>query len=263
MCIRDRCRGTEFSSATSLVAASIIKLSKLSSKFVLTTHLHKLCHLDEVTSLDNVSIEHMRVCFDKDNNLIYDRKIERGKLENISYGVHIAEKLGLSEIPDFIITAEKIRKKLMNKSSEVLPIKKSVYNAKLYINDCEICGKKAIDTHHIRFQEDANEKGFFDDVAYHKNHIGNLVGLCKKCHDDVHNGDLEIKGKIFTSNGIKVLHERKKKKEKRGKYTEEEIERIISLKEEPYITQKRASIQLKKEGIDISVGTVGKYWRNV
>jgi len=257
------CRGTEFSSATSLVAASIIKLSKLSSKFVLTTHLHKLCHLDEITSLDNVSIEHMKVSFDEDNNLIYDRKIERGRLENISYGVHIAEKLGLSEIPDFIITAEKIRKKLMNKSSEVLPIKKSVYNAKLYINDCEICGKKAIDTHHIRFQEDANEKGFFDDVAYHKNHIGNLVGLCKKCHDDVHNGDLEIKGKIFTSNGIKVLHERKKKKEKRGKYTEKEIERIISLKEEPYITQKRASIQLKKEGIDISVGTVGKYWRNV
>ena len=256
------CRGTEHCSATSLVAASIIKLSKLSSKFVLTTHLHKLCHLDEVTSLDNVSIEHMRVCFDEDNNLIYDRKIERGKLENISYGVHIAEKLGLSEIPDFIITAEKIRKKLMNKSSEVLPVKKSVYNAKLYVNDCEICGNKAIDTHHIRFQEDANEKGFFDDVAYHKNHIGNLVGLCKKCHDDVHNGDLEIKGKIFTSNGIKVLHHRNKKKEKKGKYTNDEIGRIISLKKEPFITQKKASIQLKKEGIDISVGTVGKYWRN-
>jgi len=159
------------------------------------------------------------------------------------------------------MTAEKIRKKLMNKSSEVLPVKKSVYNAKLYVNDCEICGKKAIDTHHIRFQEDADEKGFFDDVAYHKNHIGNLVGLCKKCHDDVHNGNLEIEGKVFTSNGIKVMFHRKKKKGKKGKYTEEQLERIMSLKDEPFITQKKASIQLKKGGIDISAGTVGKYWK--
>jgi DNA mismatch repair ATPase MutS len=256
------CRGTEYSSATSLVAASIIKLSELSSKFVLTTHLHKLCHLEEITSLDNVSIEHMRVCFDEDNNLIYDRKIERGRLENISYGVYIAEKLGLSEIPDFIMTAEKIRKKLMNKSSEVLPVKKSVYNAKLYVNDCEICKDKAVDTHHIRFQEDADKKGFFDDVYYHKNHIGNLVALCKKCHDDVHNGDLEIQGKVFTSNGVKILHYRKEKKKKKGKYTEEQINRIMNLKDEPFITQKKASIQLKKRGIDISAGTVGKYWRN-
>jgi len=255
------CRGTEHSSATSLVAASIIALSKLSSKFVLTTHLHRLCTLEEITNLDNISIEHMKVSFDEDNNLIYDRKIERGKLENISYGVHIAEKLGLSDIPDFIMTAEKIRKKLMNKSSEVLSVKKSVYNAKLYVNNCEICGKKAVDTHHIKFQEDANEKGFFDDVYYHKNHIGNLVALCKKCHDDVHNGDLEIEGKVFTSDGIKILHHRREKKIKKGKYTEKQIGRIISLKEEPFITQKKASIQLKKGGIDISAGTVGKYWR--
>ena len=257
------CRGTEHCSATSLVASSIIKLSQMSSKFILTTHLHKLCHLEEITSLDNVSIEHMKVSFDEDDNLIYDRKIERGKLENISYGVHIAEKLGLSEIPDFILTAEKIRKKLMNKSSEILPTKKSVYNAKLYVNDCEICGKKAVDTHHIRFQEDANEKGFFDDVYYHKNHIGNLVALCKKCHDDVHNGNLEIEGKVFTSNGIKILHHRKEKKKKKGKYNEEQIERIMSIKDESFITQKKASIQLKKEGIDISAGTIGRYWRKV
>ena len=255
------CRGTEFTSATALVASAIMNLSKLSSKFILTTHLHKLCDLEEIRELENVSIEHMKVIFDEDNKLIYDRKIERGKLENISYGVHIADKLGLSEIPNFIMNAEMIRKKLMNKSAELLPTKKSVYNAKLYVNDCEICGKKAIDTHHIKFQEDADEKGFFEDVAYHKNHIGNLVALCKKCHDEVHNGNLEIEGKTLTTDGIKVIFHRKEKKVKKGKYKEEQIERIISLKDEPYITQKKASIQLKKEGIDISAGTVGKYWR--
>jgi hypothetical protein len=255
------CRGTEFTSATALVASAIMNLSKLSSKFILTTHLHKLCDLEEIRELENVSIEHMKVIFDEDNKLIYDRKIERGKLENISYGVHIADKLGLSEIPNFIMNAEMIRKKLMNKSAELLPTKKSVYNAKLYVNDCEICGKKAIDTHHIKFQEDADEKGFFEDVAYHKNHIGNLVALCKKCHDEVHNGNLEIEGKTMTTDGIKVIFHRKEKKVKKGKYGEEQIERIISLKDEPYITQKKASIQLKKEGIDISAGTVGKYWR--
>ncbi len=255
------CRGTEFTSATALVASAIMNLSKLSSKFILTTHLHKLCDLEEIRELENVSIEHMKVIFDEDNKLIYDRKIERGKLENISYGVHIADKLGLSEIPNFIMNAEMIRKKLMNKSAELLPTKKSVYNAKLYVNDCEICGKKAIDTHHIKFQEDADDKGFFEDVAYHKNHIGNLVALCKKCHDEVHNGNLEIEGKTMTTDGIKVIFHRKEKKVKKGKYSKKQIERIISLKNEQYITQKKASIQLKKEGINISSGTVGKYWR--
>ena len=70
----------------------------------------------------------------------------------------------------------------------------------------------------------------------------------------------KIEGKTFTSNGIKVIFQRKKKG-KKGKYTEEQIERIISLKDEPFITQKKASIQLKKENINISAGTVGKYWR--
>jgi hypothetical protein len=57
------------------------------------------------------------------------------------------------------------------------------------------------------------------------------------------------------------MFHRKKKKGKKGKYTEEQLERIMSLKDEPFITQKKASIQLKKGGIDISAGTVGKYWK--
>ena len=30
----------------------------------------------------------------------------------------------------------------------------------------------------------------------------NLCSICEKCHDNIHNGDLEINEAILTSNGI-------------------------------------------------------------
>jgi hypothetical protein len=39
---------------------------------------------------------------------------------------------------------------------------------------CEMCGKKAVDIHHIH----GRGKG--------KNVIGNLIALCRRCHDTAH-----------------------------------------------------------------------------
>ena len=69
------------------------------------------------------------------------------------------------------------------------------------MDKCKICNsRRATETHHIRFQRDADENGFID--HFHKNKKFNLICLCEECHDNIHNGDLEINEAILTSNGI-------------------------------------------------------------
>ena len=56
---------------------------------------------------------------------------------------------------------------------------------------CEVCGNKAVDIHHIngRYANDSNE-------------IENLVALCRKCHQDAHNG-------ILSKGDLHVVHNSK------------------------------------------------------
>jgi 5-methylcytosine-specific restriction endonuclease McrA len=44
---------------------------------------------------------------------------------------------------------------------------------------CENCGSKAVDVHHINYRSHCGE-----DV------IDNLIGLCRSCHNAVHNGKI-------------------------------------------------------------------------
>ena len=69
------------------------------------------------------------------------------------------------------------------------------------MDKCRICNiNDATETHHIRFQRDADDNGFID--HFHKNKKFNLIALCEGCHDRIHNGELEISEAILTSNGI-------------------------------------------------------------
>ena len=70
---------------------------------------------------------------------------------------------------------------------------------------CEIC-KEAIGTeiHHLEEQQDADENGFIG--SFHKNHKANLVSICEKCHDDIHNGNKKApKRKKKTTKGIQLI----------------------------------------------------------
>ena len=78
---------------------------------------------------------------------------------------------------------------------------KKIYTSLLNKKKCNICkNEDATETHHIRFQRDADDNGFID--HFHKNKKFNLICLCEECHDNIHNGDLEINEAILTSNGI-------------------------------------------------------------
>ena len=75
-----------------------------------------------------------------------------------------------------ICIAFKIRNKIIDKSDDLLSTKVSKYNSKLYIDCCQMCGsKESLDTHHIKFQELADENKFIDHV--HQNDLSNLIIL--------------------------------------------------------------------------------------
>jgi 5-methylcytosine-specific restriction endonuclease McrA len=62
---------------------------------------------------------------------------------------------------------------------------------------CTVCKKaKAQEVHHIKEQHTADKNGFIGHL--HKNHRSNLMPLCEKCHDEIHNNGKKEKDKDST-----------------------------------------------------------------
>ena len=154
--------------------------------------------MKRITEIPELKIKHLSVKYDSNTNiLIFDRKLKDGSGDSI-YGLEVCRSLDLEM--DFIKLATTIRQEILGKEF-LLKNKKSKYNSKLIIDKCNICKKEdATETHHIRFQRDADENGFID--HFHKNKKFNLIGLCENCHDRIHNGELEINEAMLSSNGI-------------------------------------------------------------
>ena len=192
------CSGTETKSAIAIVSAGILDLIKKNSSFIFATHLHELSQMKRIKDIVNLKIKHLSVKYNETNkNLIFDRGLKNGPGDSI-YGLEVCRSLDLES--DFIKLATTIRQEILG-INILLKNKKSKYNSKLIIDKCNICkSKDATETHHIRFQRDADENGFIE--HFHKNKKFNLVGLCESCHNRIHNGELEINEAILTSNGI-------------------------------------------------------------
>ena len=115
---------------------------------------------------------------------------------------------------DFLKNAEKIRKQLMDVSTNLIETKSSKYNSNIIVSSCGICGMIPnggipLDTHHIVYQQYENDKGYvkINNTQHHKNQEHNLIPLCKSCHDKEHNGTISIKGYIETTTGRKLLYD--------------------------------------------------------
>ena len=230
------CSGTESISALSIVASGILDILSKNGNFIFATHLHELCDIDVIKSaetINKIQVYHIHVDTDKDGNIIFDRKLTKGKGSSV-YGLEICKYLKMPE--DFLKNAEKIRKQLMDIPTNIVEPKSSKYNSKLIVSGCGICGYIPnggipLDTHHIVYQQNQDENGFvkIKNTSFHKNEEYNLIPLCKKCHDDEHNGNLKIKGYIETSNGRKILYECLNKVVKHDNDKEiKEIRKIIS-----------------------------------
>jgi DNA mismatch repair protein MutS len=203
------CKGSEQYSATSIFAASVLRLVNKGSKVMFTTHLHGVSKLQQIQKNNLISIMHLSVLCEG-NDIIFERTLKPGPCSDL-YGLEVARAVGLDRV--FMKQAFELRDEILQTNSEVLSSKRSRYNSKKIVNACEICGykpssslQKPLHTHHIQFQKDADENGYIGKI--HKNKKSNLVVLCDECHSDVHEERLTISGYIQTLSGVKLQYRR-------------------------------------------------------
>ena len=200
------CSGTESISAISIFVAGIQKLIEGNSSFIFATHLHEIVNYDEITSMDNLSIKHMTVIYDKERDLlIYDRKLKDGPGDNM-YGLEVCKSLNLPE--DFLEKAHDIRMKYHPEKSSILSLKNSHFNSKKVMGLCEKCGSSmGKEVHHLIHQSEANNDGIIESNIFgkfNKNHTGNLMTLCEDCHNNIHKDKKQHK-KVKTTKGYAVV----------------------------------------------------------
>ena len=180
------CSGTEMESALSIFVAGLSKLHRNASSFIFATHFHEIVDFDEIRALTKLHSYHMAVTFDREADLlIYDRKLREGSGPR-TYGLEVCKSLYLEE--EFMEEAYKIRNKYYPNTRGELSNDKTRYNSKKIRGKCEMCNEKmGEEIHHINQQKDADKNGFIG--SFHKNHPANLMSICEKCHDDIHNND--------------------------------------------------------------------------
>ncbi len=211
------CRSTEVISATSIVSAIIIKLSQTKSSFIFTSHLHNVMKLDKIKQLTNIKACHLTVEHDKEKDvLIFDRKLKDGVGDEI-YGITVAKHI--IQDNEFISLAQEIKNILLNQTSLLLSTDTSQYNSNKYKDMCEVCnvkskleddGRGSLDVHHLVSQ--CNFKNGI--VVKDKEHVvmndlSNLITVCKKCHNDIHKGVINVDSYIKTTDGKKLIIDQK------------------------------------------------------
>jgi len=199
-------QGTETESALAIVSAAILKLLSLKSTFIFATHLHQLGSIAQLKAVKHLIFLHLGIRYDEANDtLIYNRVLQLGQGDSL-YGLEFAKSLHMDG--EFLKTAQAIRESLGAYGSEVKKLRKrksSKYNKALYLSKCALCDEGVDDVHHIAHQREANETGHID--HFHKNHKYNLIPLCKKHHQMVHEGKIVISGFMMTSEGLKLHYE--------------------------------------------------------
>ena len=189
------CSGTESMSATALVAAGVETLGTRGSKFLFATHLHELASIVKVKSM------HLKVHYDATTDtLVYDRCLAPGSGSAL-YGLEVCRALDLPA--EFLERAITIRKSL---EGATVPHPSS-YSSAAIVELCAVCeGKTLLEMHHIRPQA---EGGAAAAEGFDIHSPGNLVCLCRSCHDDHHAGILQILRWSETSRGRKLEWSRK------------------------------------------------------
>lgn len=201
------CSGTEAVSAVSIVASGVEMLVRNQTTFVFATHLHELLDIPEVVKHQQegrLQIKHMHTEV-INGSIVYDRTLRDGPGES-TYGIEVCRGLGMPR--DFMVLAERVRRRVMNEDDSFVSQKQSRYSSSVRMDMCSVCGvQRATETHHIQHQKDADENGFIDGKYTHKNLPSNLAPLCSACHDREHHGTLRIRGWVQTSHGVELDHQ--------------------------------------------------------
>ena len=193
------CSGTEMESALSLFSAGLVELCHKESTFMFATHFHEITEYEEIRELKRLGLKHMTVRYDPSTQiLLYDRVLKDGQGSRM-YGLEVCRSLYMDQ--GFLDRAYAFRNKYFPEQRGELDFGKTSYNAKKIRGKCEICHKEiASETHHLSPQKDADEKGFIG--GFHKNHPGNLAGVCEACHLLAHKEDARFVKKKTTAGYI-------------------------------------------------------------
>lgn len=190
--------GTETLSAVSIVASTIMELSAKGCLFLMTTHLHQLSMISELSRLREVVHLHLSVRYDEDRDrLIYDRILKPGRGSSV-YGLEFAESLHMST--RFLENAKRLREKLA-KEYDVLELGNQKEYIKRYREvvacECVICGAL------IR----KSQKNPHTKEHHH------LIPLCEIHSRDVSQGKIKLQGFIMTAQGLRLEYETQLKEE--------------------------------------------------
>ena len=201
------CSGTESVSAVAIVASGIERLLATGATFVFATHLHELGDISVVTeavAAGTVFIGHLHTEANAaaDGGLVYDRKIQPGP-GNPLYGLEVCRGLGMDDA--FLRTADRVRRQMLGVAETLRAgLRTSAYNRAVLVDACGVCSAPATETHHIRYQRDADKAGRVGNgVGVHR--ASNLIPLCEACHQEEHHGNLKIHGYRATVGGGCVL----------------------------------------------------------
>ncbi len=194
------CSGTESTSATALVGATLEWFAERGVRYIFATHLHGLQTVRGVMDLPGLRVWHLRVRYDPaTEKLYYDRTLQPGA-GNSLYGLEVARAMCIPF--EVLEKAHSIRRGLVGAvAEEEAPA--SDWNATVTRKMCELCGHEMVrelEVHHIRPRAEASASGHFTDGS-RMNDLRNLVVVCQGCHDRHHAGQLTIGTVKMTSEG--------------------------------------------------------------
>ncbi len=184
--------GTETLSAVSIVASTIMQLHQKGSLFLMTTHLHQLSMISELSTLREVVHLHLSVRYDEANDtLIYDRILKPGRGSSV-YGLEFAESLHMN--PNFLKNAKRLRENLA-KEYDVLELGNQKEYIKRYrdvvASECVICGTLVRNP----------QKNLHAKEHHH------LIPLCETHTRDISQGKIKLQGFIMTPHGLRLEYE--------------------------------------------------------
>ena len=184
--------GTETLSAVAIVASTIMELSKKGALFLMTTHLHQLSMISELSRLREVVHLHLSVRYDDlSDRLIYDRILKPGRGSSV-YGLEFAESLHMNL--SFLKNAKRLRENLA-KEYDVLELGNQKEYIKRYREvvacECVICGALV-----RNLQKNPGSK------EHH-----HLIPLCETHSREISQGKIKLQGFIMTPQGLRLEYE--------------------------------------------------------
>ncbi len=184
--------GTETLSAVAIVASTVMQLTRKGALFMLTTHLHQLSQVKELSVLREVVSLHLSVRYDEETDrLVYDRRLQAGRGSSI-YGLEFARSLHMDA--SFLEDARRLRDQLA-KEYDVLELAHQKEYLKRYRDvsacECVICG--ALIRNPLK-------------AAPSKEHH-NLIPVCEKDRRSISEGKIKPRGFIMTPQGLRLEYE--------------------------------------------------------